>query len=146
MNRLLIVLSLVLLVSCDTSEEKKSQVATITEPLQSKIVGEWKLIQDGKVFSLVLSENLDAKMIQGNLVFDTETIGRKFSWRLDTNQDPMHLDLVMGSFEEDGETFRMIVRFITDDMIQVRASEDMFSRPIEFSLSDTKNQSVLTRQ
>jgi hypothetical protein len=147
MNRLLIILSLVLLVSCDTSEGESSLVATIPYPLHSKIVGEWQGTDgSGASASFVFSENRDVKMIIGNLVIDTETVGAKVSWQLDTNQDPMQLDIVTGSSVEDGGVTPLIIRFVTDNKIQLRISEDGTSRPVGFSSSDTENQIVLTRR
>lgn len=118
-----------------------------SKPLKSRIVGEWKGTEHtGETVSFVFSENGDTKMIRGNLVLDGKTVGRKVSWRLDTGQDPMHLDLIVASSTGESRTLPMIVRFITDSKIQLRISKDMNSRPIEFSDSDNKNQIVLTRQ
>ena len=148
MNRLLIMLSFVLLVSCDTSEEQKSHVETTPQNLQSKIVGEWQGTDEtGASMVFVFSENRDLKWISGNAVMDAETLGANFSWRLDTNHDPMQLDMVRGPLpDEDGIVFPAIIRFVTDNKIQIRMSEDFTSRPIGFLPSDVEGQIVFIRQ
>jgi hypothetical protein len=147
MNKLLIILSFVLLVSCDTSDVQKSQVETTPQNLHNKIIGEWHGTDGtGDSASYVFRENGEVKWIYGNVVIDTETLGTNFSWRLDTNTDPMQLDFVRGPSDEDGMVTPAIIRFVTDNKIQIRMSEDLTSRPIGFSPSDVEGQIVFIRQ
>lgn len=147
MNKLLIILSFVLLVSCDTSDVQKSQVETTPQNLHNKIIGEWHGTDEtGDSASYVFRENGEVKWIYGNVVMDTETLGTNFSWRLDTNTDPMQLDFVRGPSDEDGMVTPAIIRFVTDNKIQIRMSEDLTSRPIGFSPSDVEGQIVFIRQ
>jgi hypothetical protein len=114
---------------------------------QDKIVGEWKGTDNtGETASLVFDEDGNAKMIQGNLVLDGQTLGGKVAWRLDASQDPIHLDLLVTPSSGESRTLPMIVRFITDSKIQLRYAEDMVSRPTGFLPSDNKYQIVLIKQ
>lgn len=92
------------------------------------IVGEWEGTEKGKAVSFIFNENGIAKMVENNVVID----GR---WSIDSNRDPMHLDLtVIGPMPA-------IVRFITDTKIQLRVGDP---RPIGFSQSDTDKQFIFT--
>jgi len=123
-------------------------VVSCSKPPESKIVGEWKGTDtNGRTIVFIFSENGDLKLIQENLVLEGGTKGiSKFSWRLDTDQDPMHLDFIRVSSKGESQTLPTIVRFITDSKIQLRQSEDKSSRPIQFSESDNFYQILLTRQ
>ena len=123
-------------------------VASCSKSPQDKIVGEWRGTDDtGETASFVFDADNNAKMVQGNFVLDGQTIGGNVTWRLDaTNQDSMYLDLVVTLPSGENQTLPMIVRFITDSKIQLRKSENMGSRPTEFSDSDNNNQIVLIKQ
>jgi hypothetical protein len=123
-----------ILVSCDKSP-------------QDKIIGEWRGTDHaGETASFVFYKDSNAIMIQGNLVLDGKTLGEMVTWQLDDRQDPMHLDLVATSSSGESRTLPMIIRFLTDSKIQIRMSENMEARPIEFSDSDDINQIILIKQ
>jgi hypothetical protein len=95
----------------------------------------------------VFSDNGELKWISGNAVMDAETLVANFSWRLDTNHDPKQLDMVRGPLpDEDGIVIAAIIRFVTDNKIQIRMSKDLTSRPIGFSSFDVEGQIVFIRQ
>ncbi|MGB0317169.1 MAG: hypothetical protein ACPGCO_08425 [Flavobacteriaceae bacterium] len=127
---------------------QKSQVETTPQNLHNKIIGEWHGTDEtGESIVFVFSENRDLKWISGNVVMDTETLGANFSWRLDTNHDPMHLDMLRAPLpDEDAIVLPAIIRFVKDNKIQIRMSEDLTSRPIGFTPSDVEGQILFTRQ
>jgi len=113
----------------------------------NQLVGEWMGTDPtGDTASFLFNEDGTARMIQGNMVLDGSSIGGTVTWKLDASHDPMHLDLVMS--KESGETvvLPMIIRFLGENRLQAKISEDRQSRPLEFSESTDINQVVLTRQ
>jgi hypothetical protein len=114
---------------------------------ERSLVGEWKGTDStGQTASLVLNTDGNCRMILGNLVLDSQTVGGKMEWRADMSHDPMTLDLVITPASGKHSVLPMIFRFITDQKIQVGMSEDMQSHPTGFAADDTKNQIVLTKQ
>ena len=57
----------------------------------------------------------------------------------------MHLDLIV-TMGGSSVTMRMIARFIGKDKLQFRMDEDKVTRPVNFSISEDKNQMMLERQ
>lgn len=122
-------------------------VASCSKSLHNKIIGEWKgTDHTGATASFVFYADGNAKMIQGNLVIDGQPQGRTVTWELNDTQSPMHLDLIVTLKDGKSKKLPMIVRFITDNKIQLRMSADMTSRPTEFLDSDQINQIILLKQ
>jgi hypothetical protein len=122
-------------------------LGSCTQSPEKSIVGEWKgTDHTGETASLVFYEDYSAKMMQDGMALDGSSMGVKITWRMDDGHDPMHLDLVLADPTGETHVLPMIVRFISDSKIQLRSSDDMTSRPIEFSDSDEENQIILTRQ
>ena len=100
----------------------------------------------GQTAMFVFERDGTVKFIMGHLVADGPTVGASVKWRLDTRQTPMHLDIVVKSPSSQERILPMIVRFISDQQIQIRTSEDMQSRPTSFSTEDSSNQLVLVKR
>ena len=82
----------------------------------------------------------------GNVIADGPSVGGSATWRLDTHQTPMHLDFVTKLSSGEETILPMIVRFISDQQIQIRISEDMQSRPTSFSTEESSNQLILVKR
>jgi hypothetical protein len=117
-----------------------------TKNPEDKIIGEWKGDSGGTTASFVFNRDRTVRMIVGNVVVDGPTIGGKVEWRLDPTRDPMSLDVVRTNQTQGENILRMIIRFITDQKLQLRMSPDTKSCPVSFSAEDTENQLVLTKQ
>lgn len=110
------------------------------EVAQKKLVGEWKGIDHrGEITSIFLEENGQAKFILGTVVLQG-------GWKLDASRIPIELDLTVQRPSTETATIPMIVRFLTENKIQLRMGDNMLSRPIGFSAEDERNQIVLERQ
>ena len=132
---ILIALSLIFFItSCANSPEQR-------------LIGEWKGTDPtGVTAALVFNEDGSARMIQGNTVLDGASVGGKVTWRLDASHDPMRLDLVLSKTSGETMTLPMILRFVGENKLQARISEDRTSRPTGFSESEDTNQIILVRQ
>jgi hypothetical protein len=104
-----------------------------------RLVGEWKGTED--TASVVFNRDRTFRMVFGNLVLDG------MEWRIDASHDPIAVDVVLTRADGQQQVLPMIVRFITDEKIQLRMSpDDLESRPTSFSAEDTENQLVLVKQ
>ena len=122
-------------------------LGSCASPPEKRIVGEWEgTDHTGVTATLVFSADGSAKMIQGEVVLDGSSIGGTVTWRMDAEQDPIHLDLVLTDAFGESQVLPMIVRFRSDTSIDLRKSEDGVVRPSTFSDADTENQITLTKQ
>ena len=84
-------------------------------------------------------------MVMGDIVLEA-TGGGKAEWRVDATRDPISLDFIVTPQSGQQILLPVIIRFITDQKIQVRKSPDLQSRPTSFSAEDTENQTILVKQ
>lgn len=115
-------------------------LASCARSPEGKLIGEWKGTDNtGKTASIVLNENSQARFIIGTVVLEG-------SWKLDASRNPIELDLTVQRPSNETATIPMILRFLTENKIQLRMSNDEMSRPVDFSGKDERNQIVLERQ
>ena len=120
--------------------------AWVQDP-QGEVLGEWSgKDSDGYAMSFVFKADGTVLFIHGNTVIGGTTNKGTATWRLDASQNPMHLDVIVTTTSGETSTLPMIVRFLTDRVIQIRISEDMETRPTRFSDSDNPNQVVFRKQ
>ena len=111
------------------------------------LVGEWEgTDHKGETAALIFYADGTARFLQGNLVMDGSSVGGKVTWRLNESQNPMHLDLIITTTAGQPKILPLIIRFVTEQKIQIKMSADMQSRPIRFSEDDNINQIVLIKQ
>jgi hypothetical protein len=109
-------------------------VCSCSKTTEDKLIGEWKGTDSGgKTASFVFNRDRSVRMLMGNLVVDGPTLGGKVEWRVDATHEPMSLDIVATAPSGQQSVLPMIIRFITDQKLQVRTSPDMQSRPVGFS-------------
>jgi uncharacterized protein (TIGR03067 family) len=122
-------------------------IGSCAQSPEERIIGEWKgTDHTGETASLAFDADGTARMIQGDVVLDGNAVGGTVTWRMDADQDPMHLDLVVTDAFGETQVLPMIVRFISETKIELCKSEDGSSRPSAFSDSDKVNQITLTKQ
>ena len=123
-------------------------VCSCSKTSEDKLIGEWKgTDSSGKTASLLLNRDRSVRVLMGDLVVDGPTLGGKVEWRVDATHEPISLDIVMTNQSGQQSILPMIIRFITDQKLQLRANLDMRrSRPIGFSAEDAKDQMVLVKQ
>ena len=125
-------------------EEKESSI-------EEMLIGEWQATDDSGSF--IFNSDGSIMLMTGNIAVDSiEDI--QFNWRIDDSQEPIYLDFIGINKQTDIEKetpIRMIIRFLTDDKIQIRMGEYLnngeWKRPDDFTddLED-KSQFILTRQ
>lgn len=125
-------------------EEKESS-------FEEMLVGEWQATDDSGSF--IFNSDGSVMLTTGNIAVESiEDI--QVNWRIDDSQEPIHLDFIGINKQTDIEEktpIRMIIRFLTDDKIQIRMGEYLnngeWKRPDDFTddLED-KSQFILTRQ
>lgn len=117
---------------------------------EDKLIGEWKGTDfRGQTASLSLNRDRTLRIGIGNLVLDEATMssgGAKAEWRVNFAREPISLDVVITPKSGQQIVVPMIIRFITDQKLQLRIDPDMKSRPIGFSADDPQNQLVLVKQ
>ncbi|MEY2485123.1 MAG: hypothetical protein QOH39_771 [Verrucomicrobiota bacterium] len=122
-------------------------IAACSKSPTDKLVGEWKGTDStGSTASVMLGADHTFRMVMGNSVLDGPTLGGKLEWRLDATHDPMALDVIAKKSSGEQRVIPMIVRFITDQKLQLRFSVDMQSRPASFSVDETRDQIIVTKQ
>ena len=119
------------------------------EAPEKLIIGKW-LISDsagsesGEVY-MIFSEDGETKLEQNGNVMEYATTGVMVKWRIDSNFDPIHFDLIQVTDNGDENAVLSIIKFIDDNTILLRASEDKITRPTEFLEENNSYQSTLTR-
>jgi hypothetical protein len=114
-------------------------ILACTKSPDDKLIGEWQGVDDdGVVASIVFEKNKTVKLIQGSLVLEG-------SYSVNKYKDYFELDIIVKQSSKTVTT-PMILRFVTDDKIQIRMSKDNASRPIGFSSTKDSMQIVLKRQ
>ena len=114
---------------------------------EDKLIGEWKSTDpDGAPWSIIFNRDRSFHMVVGSKVLDGVTTGEKTEWRVDASRDPISLDFVLTSQSGQQRLMPMIIRFITDQKIQIRMSPDMKTRPASFSAEETEQQEILAKQ
>ena len=114
--------------------------------------GEWKVRENGKNWSMVLSEDGTAFLILENQVFGGENFEvseKKFSlaYEFDSSKDPNWLDFIIK--DKDGSEVKRLktsARFLTDDKMEVRFNfRDPEQRHMNFDPEDSINTAVFER-
>jgi len=109
-----------------------------------KLIGEWKGTDiAGMTASLVLQSDGSEKIIYGNAVLGSKTDAK---WKINDDSPPFQLDFVFTDTKGVIHTWPCIFLFLTEDKIQIRFSQDLTSRPTEFSDEDQTQEVVFTRQ
>jgi hypothetical protein len=120
-------------------------VACSTAP-DRHIIGSWERINhDGDPSTMIFHENGTAEMLLGDVVLDRLLGGKPIVWRMDTAQNPIHLDFVLNR-PGSPETIPMLVRFITPEKIQLQISRDMKTRPSAFFPETSRDSIVLVKK
>ncbi len=114
-------------------------ISSCTLNLEDRLIGEWQgPDHTGEIASILFEENKNAKFIKNSLILEG-------SYNVKISKSVIELDLfvkrVTGTVK-----IPMILRFLTDDEIQLRMSEDGVTRPTEFSTPENIKQIVLERQ
>ena len=110
----LLLVGLMLLSVIATGCISKVEAEPETLSIEDKLVGEW----GNDDISFIFNEEI-AMMVVDNFAVGDEDKG-KVTWEIDSKNDPIHLDLIMTNYEENEETvWPMIIRFLTDDKIQM---------------------------
>src|SRR5262245_26630882 len=95
-----------------------------------RLIGEWKGTDSGgNIGSFIFNRDRTVRMVMGNVVLDGPTVGGKVEWRIDATRDPISLDLVVTRQSGEQDVLPMIIRFITDQKLQLRTTRDTQSRP-----------------
>ena len=144
----LLILSAVVM-GCEEEQAKLAEQEELS--IEEKLVGEWQATDDSGSF--IFNSDGSVMLTTGNIALDSvEEI--KINWRIDDSQDPIHLDFVGINKQtgiEEKTPIRIIIRFLTDDKIQIRMGEYLdngeWKRPDDFTddLED-RSQFILTRQ
>ena len=111
--------------------------------IHANLVGEWKgTNSSGSTMSLLFESDSTAKIVDKSIV----VTGDNVRWSANDDIEPFQLDIIISN--RNGRTFTIpaIYRFITEDKIQIRMSDDIRSRPIDFSDIDQKAQVIMLRQ
>ncbi len=112
---------------CDSKVEGKAEKLSIEE----KLIGEW----GNDDISFIFNEEI-AMMVVDNFAIGDEDKG-KVTWEIDSKNDPIHLDLIMTNYEENKETvWPMIIRFLTDDKMQMCSYREQLILFIEGSIEE----------
>jgi hypothetical protein len=110
----LLLVGLMLLSVIATGCIGKVEAEPETLSIEDKLIGEW----GNDDISFIFNEEI-AMMVVDNFAVGDEDKG-KVTWEIDSKNDPIHLDLIMTNYEENEETvWPMIIRFLTDDKIQM---------------------------
>jgi hypothetical protein len=118
--------------------------ASCSKSIHDKLVGEWKGTDNtGTTMSIIFEADGAARLINGNIVIGPENNAK---WKINDNVTPFQLDFVSTDLKGNTNTFPMIVRFVTNDKLQLRMNEDLKIRPTEFSNTDQAMQIILVRQ
>jgi hypothetical protein len=125
---------------------------TLCTPLHRNHFGEWKVNENGKNWSLILSKDGSALLVLNNQVFggnDFELDGKSLSLRyeIDYSKTPIWLDFYVKE-ESTGSERKLssIVRFLTDTKMEIRFNFDYpNSRLDSFDPNDHLNTGVFEK-
>jgi hypothetical protein len=67
-------------------------------------------------------------------------------WKVDDSHSPIHLDFVMTRADGQTKTIELILKFVSDNQIVLRADWNTGKRPDGFVENDPDTQITLTRQ
>ena len=127
----LLLVGLMLLSVIATGCISKVEAEPETLSIEDKLVGEW----GNDDISFIFNEEI-AMMVVDNFAIGDEDKG-KVTWKIDSKNDPIHLDLIMTNYEENKETvWPMIIRFLTDDKMQMCSYREQLILFIEGSIEE----------
>ncbi len=122
-------------------------VTSCSKNTHDKLYGEWKGTDNsGATASFLFGQDGTARMICGNRVADDKSIGGKVEWQINDKATPMELDILITDSTKTTFKIPLIFRFITDNQIQIRMSDDIITRPPQFSETDDNSQINFLRQ
>ena len=126
MKKLLLALLVgTLLVGCgsESSSNRKDRGSDSSSDHTSEekqLIGEWKGTDStGSTASMIFNDDGSAIFIEGRKVMDGAAIGGSVTWELDSNHDPMHLDLIVSKSTGETRTAQAIIRFLGENKIQI---------------------------
>ncbi|MCB0699870.1 MAG: hypothetical protein H6551_13390 [Chitinophagales bacterium] len=136
----------------DTAAAQQVEEKAAPSPTE-QLVGEWTGNSNGEDMSYIFDEEGYATLTSGNNVmggksFVVEGQNASMKYMVNTDENPMWLDLVLYEEGSDMEKGRMkgIARFITDDKMEYRVSfNPAEGRPANFDPEDKNNTILLTR-
>ena len=142
---MIIVLTMLSIVVMGCEEEKAESAEQEELPIEElsieeKLVGEWS----NNEVSFIFNEDGSMVMILRDSFVISGEDKRECLWEIDTNYDPIHLDIILIKHEEKLVT-QAILRFLTDDRIQI-CSTEAFERPSSFFDAGEENTLILNRQ
>ena len=127
----LLLVGLMLLSVIATGCISKVEAEPETLSIEDKLVGEW----GNDDISFIFNEEI-AMMVVDNFAIGDEDKG-KVTWEIDSKNDSIHLDLIMTNYEENKETvWPMIIRFLTDDKMQMCSYREQLILFIEGSIEE----------
>jgi hypothetical protein len=124
-----LMLLFVMAAGCVSRAEGKSEPEPLS--IEEKLIGEWS----NEDVSFIFNEEI-VMMVINDFVIGDEDKG-KFIWRVGSTNDPIHLDLIGINYEENKETvWPMIIRFLTDDKIQMCSYREQIILFMEGSIEE----------
>ena len=133
----LLILSAVVM-GCEEEQAKLAEQEELS--IEEKLVGEWS----NNEVSFIFNEDGSMVMILRDSFVISGEDKRECLWEIDTNYDPIHLDIILIKHEEKLVT-QAILRFLTDDIIQICSTEAL-ERPSSFFDAGEENTLILNRQ
>lgn len=114
-------------------------ISACTKSSTDRLIGEWQgADHTGQFFSILFEKNNNAKLIKGSLVLEG-------GYDASVSQGIVKLNLKVKRASKTVTT-PMILRFLSDDKIQLRIGKGGTTRPTEFSETEDKMQIILKRQ
>ena len=102
-----------------------------TDP-QDKMIGTWKTLdKDGQSITITLLVDHSASLSEGGIVVINDSLYESVQWIFKSDKDPMQLDITSTSNGKERDS-KMIVRFLSEDKIEIRYPDESGNRPKEF--------------
>ena len=126
----------------ESAEQEELSIEELS--IEERLVGEWSGSNAANC-SFIFREDGVVIMVRDSFVISGED-KRKCLWEIDTKYDPIHLDFILVKHEAKEElVIQAIIRFLTDDKIQICSSRDS-ERPSSFFDAGEENTLILNRQ
>jgi len=99
---------------------------------QENIVGTWKTLdKDGQSITIDLMEDHTASLSEGDITVINDSLYDSVLWSLNWDADPLQLDIASTSNGTE-RVSKMIVRFLSEDKIEIRYPDGSGNRPTHF--------------
>ncbi len=142
-------LSVALLTACSPRPDGTSGASSRVDhqDLRAKLVGEWKgLQQNGSTAGMIFRQDSSVVMYEDDEGFDASDVDGKLVWRAYGDSEPLNLDIIAIAPGREPMTIKMIMRFLSDEQIEIRMNEMPGIRPAQFEDPAPEGQVVLTKQ